>query len=271
MRPFLSPFVPVLGYLALASSPAQAQARFSVGPQVGAAGSFSSYSDHNNYSNNGRPYQTRYLAGFEAGVAGSLALGRLTIQPALLFSQRGFRIDDDYVSYYSHASTSVRLRLNYLSLPLNVAYAFQSSGQGVQAFAGPYVGLLLGGTYTYHNTYVGYRRPEYTIEGTLPVAGSGQYRSSSNDPAGTDPSGQVSPPTTYYSRRLDAGFQVGLGYRFGNQLVRAGYSLGLVNQGVSAQIDHGSLGGVYTTEPPRYYNRALQLSYAYLFGPDNRP
>ena len=271
MRSFFSPSVLVLGYLALVPPPAQAQAHFSVGPQGGAVGSFSSYSDHNSYSNGGRPYQTRYLAGFEAGVAGSLALGHLTVQPALLFSQRGFRIDDDYASNYWHAITSVRLRLNYLSLPLNVAYAFRPSGQGVQVFAGPYVGLLLGGTYTYHNTYVGYRRPEYTIEGTLPVAGDGQYHSSSNDPAGTDPGGQVPPPTTYYSRRVDAGFQAGLGYRFGNQLVRASYSLGLLNQGVGAQMDYGGTAGVYTTEPPKYYNQALQLSFAYLFGPDSRP
>ncbi len=258
---FLSLLVPA--GLALAA-PAQAQTRFSVGPQVGMVGSFSSYSDYNSYSNGGRPYQTRYLAGFEAGVAGSLALGRLTLQPALFFTQRGFRIDDDYITFYYHAITSVRQRLNYLSLPLSVAYTFQATGQGLQVFGGPYVSLLLGGTYAYHNTYVGYRLPPYSIEGTLPVAGSGKYRDSSNDPSGTDPSGRVPPLTTYYARRLDAGFQVGLGYRFGNGLVRAGYSLGLTSSGVGSQIDLGP-DGLYVKEPPKCANQAFQLSLAYLF------
>ncbi|WP_210519864.1 outer membrane beta-barrel protein [Hymenobacter terricola] len=244
--------------LALAA-PARAQARFSMGPQVGAVGSFTSYYGYGNYTGTGRPYQTRYLAGFEAGVVGALNLGHVQVQPALLFAQRGFRIADDYITYYFHATTSVRQRLNYLSLPLNLAYTFRATGQGLQVFGGPYVSLLLGGTYVYHNTYVGYRQPEYTIDGTLPVAGSQQYGSSSNDPAEPNP-----PLTTYYARRLDAGFQVGLGYRFGNGLVRAGYSLGLTNPGVGSEVDHGQ-NGVYTTKPSSYPNQAFQLSLAYLF------
>ena len=119
--------------------------------------------------------------------------------------------------------------------------------------------LLLGGTYTYDNSYVGYRLPLYTIQGTLPVAGSGQYRDASNDPASTPPL------TTYYSRRIDAGCQAGLGYRFGSSLVRVSYSLGLLNLGVGSQVDYGP-NGVYSKEPPEYYNQALQLSFAYLFG-----
>ena len=255
-----------VGDLVLAS-PAKAQAKFNIGPQVGAASSISSYSDQANFSNGGRPYQTRYLAGFEAGVAGALTFGNLEVQPALLFSQRGFRIEDDYINYYYHATTSVRLRLNYLCLPLSVAYTFRATGHGLQVFAGPYVGLLLGGTYTFHNTYGGYRRLGYAIQGTLPVEGSGRYRSGSNDPAAFNPTGPTPQITTYYSRRVDAGLQVGLGYRFGNSLVRAGYSLGLTNPGVGSQVDYGGSAGVYIKAPPSYSNQAFQLSFAYLFWP----
>lgn len=250
----------VAAVLPAVATPAQAQAHFSLGPQVSVGGSTSSYFDYGNYSDGGRHYQTDYLVGFEAGVAGALRVGRLTVQPALLFSQRGFHIKDNYSSYYWNAVTTARLRLNYLSLPISVAYALQPDGQGLQFFGGPYVSLLLGGTYTYDNSYVGYRRPLYTIQGTLPVAGSGPYRDASNDPA------SAPAPTTYYSRRMDAGCQAGLGYRFGSSLVRVSYSLGLLNLGVGSQIDRGQA-GVYSTEPPKYYNQALQLSFAYLFGP----
>ena len=129
-------FVIAAGLPAVAT-PAQAQAHFSVGPQVGVGGSTSSYFDYGNYSDGGRHYQTDYLAGFEAGVAGVLRVGRLTVQPALLYSQRGFRIKDNYSSYYWNAVTNARLRLNYLALPISVAYALRPDGRGCSFLAGP--------------------------------------------------------------------------------------------------------------------------------------
>jgi hypothetical protein len=108
------------------------------------------------------------------------------------------------------------------------------------------------------NSYVGYRLPAYHIQGTVPVTGSGPYVDNFNDPAASP--GQPPQITTYYSRRVDAGFQVGLGYRLGNALVRAGYSRGLTNPGVGPA--GGGSGAV-----PQYANQAFQLSFAYLFWP----
>ncbi|GAA4028968.1 hypothetical protein GCM10022409_11350 [Hymenobacter glaciei] len=250
---------------------AQAQVQVSLGPQVGAVSSFSSYSDHGSYAGNGRPYQTRYLAGFEGGVLVAISYGRFQLQPALLFTQRGFRIDDDYVSYTFHATTDVRLRLNYLSLPILAAYSLQASGQGWQVFGGPYLGRLVGGNYSFRNTYVGYRRPQYTIEGSMPVATGAKYRTSSNDPAAYDPTGNTPQLSSYFSRAVDVGLQAGLGYRYGNSLVRASYSRGLNNLGVGTTIDYGSPSGTYTTEPPSYSSQAFELSFAYLFVPARRP
>lgn len=238
--------------------PTQAQASFSVGPQVSLGAAFSPYAAGDYLS---RPYQTRYRIGFEAGVAGSIGFGHVVVQPALLFAQRGFRIDDDFVDYYNHDVTKASLRLNYLTLPVSVAYALRPNGQGLQVFAGPYVSLLLGGQYAFDNTYVGYRRPQYTVQGTLPVAGSGSYHYATLDP-------NAAPNvTTYYSRRMDAGFQAGGGYRAGQCLFRLSFSMGLLNTGVGEMTDHGGTAGVYIVKPSTYYNRALLASFTYLLGP----
>ncbi|GAA4354364.1 hypothetical protein GCM10023185_16110 [Hymenobacter saemangeumensis] len=249
---------------------AQAQVQISVGPQVGAVSSFSSYYGYGNYSSSGRAYQTRYLAGFEAGFASVLSFGHFQLQPTVLFAQRGFRVDDNYSSATYNAVTSERLRLNYLCTSLLAAYSLQASGQGWQVFAGPYLGLLLGGNYTFRNTYAGYRRQTYVVEGKVPVAGSEQYRATSNDPAATDPSLGHS-LDSYSSRSQDVGLQVGVGYSFGKALVRASYSHGLNNLGVGSRIENGSSAGVYTTEPPKYSTQAVVVSFAYLLPLSNRP
>ena len=241
----------------LAASPARAQAVIHIGPQVSVGAGFSSYRDG---SSSARAYHTRMQPGFEAGIVGSVTFGRVAVQPALLFAQRGLRIDDTYTTPTYLAVTKATLQLNYLTLPVNVAYTLRADGQGWQLGAGPYVGLLLGGRYTYSNHFAGYRRPDYTTEGDLPVAGSGAYHNSTGGPNG------VTPATSYYSRRLDAGLQVGVGYRAGASLFRLSFSQGMLNQGVGERTDYGS-SGIYTYEPATYHTQTLQVSYAYLLGP----
>jgi len=74
-------------------------------------------------------------------------LGHFALQPSLLFSQKGYRhlghlLNFDIVSPYEED-----VRLHYLTLPLNLAYTLGRDGQGLQVFAGPYVSLLVGGSY----------------------------------------------------------------------------------------------------------------------------
>ena len=64
-----------------------------------------------------------------------------------------------------------------------------------------------------------------------------------------------------YARHLDYGLQAGLGYRRGALLLQATYRLGLRSPGVATTR------GGYSYEGPTYYNRAVQVSLAYLFGP----
>lgn len=251
MRPLFLPFPALLiGGVCLLSAGAQAQVRVSVGPVAGLTVATASYDYH-------RAYHTGYIPGFEAGAAASLSRGHFALQPALLFVQKGFVIDDDYTEQSVGQTTRIvvnsTFRLNYLTLPLTLAYTQGPDGQGLQAFAGPYVGLLLGGDYTSGISY----------SVSTPHSGSGGYTKTSGKVAAGDYHLNTPGDETYYSRRYDAGVQGGLGYRHGPALLQLGYSLGLRNLG--ADYSYGSGASFSSTPGPVFRNRAFQFSATYLF------
>jgi hypothetical protein len=138
------------------------------------------------------------------------------------------------------------VRLNYLTLPLNLAYTLGQAGQGLQVFAGPYLGLLVGGNYqqqVHGSSYLGGPARESENSGKVKAATV------------------VSDANNRYSQRLDAGLQAGVGYRLKNLQLQVGYSLGLRNLAVPYQGYNGAL-----YEAPANYNRAFQLSISYLVG-----
>ncbi|MDR0334192.1 MAG: PorT family protein [Dysgonamonadaceae bacterium] len=71
--------------------------------------------------------------GFRAGIVADYSINdRFSIIPELLFSQLGSKGQNSY------------LRLNYLQLPVNIAYKFNvGSNSKLFAFAGPYIGYGL--------------------------------------------------------------------------------------------------------------------------------
>lgn len=219
-----------------AASVAQAQVRFSVGPQVG----YNLTTVNFKLDDAGVTYATSSKSGFAAGVMADIGFGHLALQPAVQFAQKGY----DQVATYSLV-TSNQIRFNYLAVPVNLAYTQHRDGQGAQVFAGPYVAFLLGGHYSAETT--GGMFPS-TETGNVVAATS--YR-----PTFTD--------SNFYSRRVDAGLQFGLGYRYQGLLLQAAYSLGLTNQAAVAE----QLPGGYSYPAPTYRNRAFQLSLAYLLGP----
>lgn len=165
------------------------------------------------------------------------------MQPALLFSQQGYR---QHLAPGGGETNDQTHRLNYLALPLDVAYTQRAGGQGLQVFAGPSLSLLLGGRYDSRTTYA---NGTTATNGRI-VAGS------------TKPDKYPFSPyydTDVYSRRLDAGVQAGLGYRYGGFLAQARYSFGLRN--LAPYVEATSTAG------DAYYNRAFTFSLAYLFGP----
>ena len=228
-------FLFVATSLLLASS-AQAQTTFSIGPRVGL----------NVATANFRYKSSSRHAGLEVGLTGNLQLGHFAVQPSVLFSQKGYQSRGNLLSFDSPVTYEETVRLNYLTLPVSVAYTLGENGQGLQVFAGPYIALLLGGNYTQQVHEAGYLGgPAYDREYSSKVKVASVFTSGGDR----------------YSQRIDAGLQAGVGYCLKGWQVQAGYSLGLRNLASSYQSYTGEL---YREETN--YNRVFQLSLSYLVG-----
>lgn len=236
------------GSLLLAATTAHAQATFRIGPKVGYNQSFGRFeypgSDYKTVTNSSR-------SGVEAGIVAQVGLStHWSVQPAVLYSQKGFDfVEKAYDASYNYSyQGEYSFRFNYLTVPVNVVYGQRPGGQGLQVFAGPYVGFLLGGRYSSSQS------GRY---------GSGSSRTQSHE--GDVEAGDTydnRPDGPYVSQGLDAGLQGGLGYGFAGGLqVQAGYSQGLRNLGAAYAP------GLTSQAPPIYRSHAFQFSVAYLFGP----
>jgi hypothetical protein len=213
----------------LLGTAAHAQVAFSVGPQVGLTASGQA----------GRQYMyttSSYRPGFEVGLQGILQFGHLAVQPSLRFVQKGLHRRTAFVTDERQQD----YRLNYLVLPINLAYSLGQHGRGLQLLAGPYAGLLLGGHY--HSTYL-------DVPNGLDFSQDGQVRAGDYQPIPRSP---TDPTDDQYTRRFDMGVQAGLGYRFGKLLAQAEFSFGLRD-----------LAPMLTSS----YNRTAQLSLSYLVTP----
>jgi len=236
------------GCLFTLAAKAQAQVSFSIGPQVGYNLTSVSYdmvtgsSPYATYS-----YETSSHSGFAAGLKASVNLPHFAFQPAILFSQQGYKFSDNYNSLGSYTSVGTQSILaNRLAIPLNFVYTQQADGQGFQLFSGPYISFLLGGSYQ-NNTVV------------TPASGASKTYSQEGDVKAGDTYSESPNDTNYYQRNLDAGLQAGLGYQFKTILLQAGYSWGLRN--IGAAYPASSLNG----SSPVLKSRAFTVSLAYLF------
>ena len=230
-----------LGALCFSTLPhiAHAQHTFNIGPRIGLN---ASTVDYTKGLYNDEP-STRL--GFEAGLMANRGIGNghVSLQGSLVYDRKPFLLTTQYYSPGYSFIGKQQLRLDYLSLPLSVAYAQHVNGQGVQVFAGGYVAALLGGRV--HNTGVTTDAGVVTtIELDSPVR----------------PGREPQPGTAYFFKPFDAGVQAGLGYQYRTVLLQASYSLGLVDIGVPyiAPI---------TSPAPRYYTRALRFSLSYFLVP----
>ena len=236
-------------FLVLAFTPkgVRAQTVFAIGPQLGAVASTSSY------TGNPAVYASSYLkptykVGAEVGIKTVIRLRKVAIQPALLYSQKGFGLTGTYTQPVSGGTLTNNVQedfhLNYLCLPVSIAYSFHESGQGMQIFAGPYLNTLLGGSVQFDNSTqadTGYQ----TFYQTTQTIKAGPESQSSGD--------------TYF-QRYDFGFQAGVGYAYGNWLLQGSYSLGISNTGVSYPMNVAPY-----QDGPTYHNRGFSLNVSYLF------
>jgi hypothetical protein len=238
------------GSLLLTASVARAQVSFSIGPKVGynrTSGNFEyPNQDYLKVTNSSR-------SGVEAGVVAQLGLAKhWAVQPAVLYSQKGFKfVENAYDAPYKYTyQGDYSFRFDYLTVPVNVVYSQRAAGQGLQIFAGPYAGFLLGGRFTSSKS------GRYSTGGTRSQSDEGDVKAGDTY--------NRRPGEAYVSRGVDAGLQGGLGYGFaGGFQVQASYSLGLRNLGAVYAP------GVTSETPPTYRSHAFQLAAAYLFGSKN--
>jgi hypothetical protein len=232
----------VAGSLLLVSS-AHAQVTFSFGPQVGILRSTL-------HSTRDTPTDLTGRTGLEAGLRGILQMGHFAFQPSVLYVQRGVKRYDLPAPGSPYGGIRTNTRLDYLNVPLHLAYTQRASGQGLQVFAGPYLALLLGGRneVTYHNS-----------QETGQVVGATEHTTNFST------SLSYTPDYNFYARRLDIGAQAGLGYRLGGVLVQLSYGMGL--RSISPAEFYSFNGVAFETENPGYRNRSAQASLSYLFGP----
>jgi hypothetical protein len=209
---------------------AQAQIRFSAGPQLGYTLATTTYQLFA-YAT----YDTRYRSGFCGGLTGELGLGHLFIRPTVLYTQKGYNQEEDRGG---GLHTSSHVRTDYLTIPFNIGFTQHRDGQGFQVFAGPYFGLILGGHYTRSNTAFG------TQIYSGGIVAEGHSGSTSDQPI----------------RATDVGLQGGIGYHYQRLLGQLEYSVGLQN----ADPNRSGASSFYGSSA--YHNRMFQLSLAYLFG-----
>jgi hypothetical protein len=227
------------GGLLLVAAAAQAQRNVSFGPLVGLQTSTVHYPEK-------QSFPSGYRAGVEAGLLATVSFGHFALQPAVRYSQKGYHIAGS-VLYPANNPYSlegqVDYRLNYLSIPLNFLYTQRATGHGWQVLAGPYLSWLLGGHYESQSRY---------LSSTTTLSREGKVVAGDLEPTAS---------TSVYSRRVDAGLQARVGYRYKAALLQLTYSCGLRN--LAADFTFAGT----SQARPAYYNRAFQISLAYLVSP----
>jgi hypothetical protein len=120
----------VAGSFLLLATTAHAQTTFQVGPRVGLNLTSSRFTGL--YS----PTPSAIRSGFEADLVGNLAVGHWALQPAVLFTQKGYTTHGSAITIDWPITYDEDMRYQYLTAPINVAYTQHQNGQGVQVFAG---------------------------------------------------------------------------------------------------------------------------------------
>jgi hypothetical protein len=244
MKQYLFSSVAVAALLLGASS---AHAQVSFGPRVGLNATKFSY----DFDDEDEP-KSEFQYGAQVGLAMNAQFGNLSVQPSLLFTMKGDKVEtSDSESFTSGGQTisasyenKQTVKLNYLELPVNLVYSTKGAEGGFQVFAGPYVALGLSG------------KAKSDTKQTMTVGGVTSTESDSEE-LDVEFVSKEGDDDEAYLRRLDAGFNMGVGYKVGAIQAQVGYGLGLGNL-----VPNDSDGN----KPElKVRNRGFQLSLSYFF------
>ncbi len=230
-------FTSLLGTALVLSVGTAAQAQISFGPRIGA-----NFADFGFRTESPLLPNVQMRLGAQVGVAANFGFGdNLALQPALLYSQKGYRVDLEYTDNGRTFTYEDKQRLSYLEIPVNFVYT-SGGDEGLQVFAGPYVGFGLNGKS---------EEKSQTLINNTTVTTEREADTEFVDKVGNDNKKD-------YFRRLDVGATFGVGYKTGPIQVQLGYGLGVSNL---TPNDKDNKEPEDTT-----YNRNLQLTLTYFFG-----
>lgn len=179
--------------------------------------------------------ETKIKLGFHFGLTADVPLveNTLSIQPALLFSNKGYSVDfekmleeeaDESGVDIDDFKGHVRSNYNYIEMPVNVVFKYQS----LQFFTGPYFALGIGGNFVNDFSFKAdgvkmdnddfFEEDSYKIKPVIGVVDDNDYDDYLDDDEVID-----------LYRALDYGFNFGIGYQVENIVFNVGYSIGLGN------------------------------------------
>jgi Outer membrane protein beta-barrel domain len=228
-------YVPLVA-AALLGVASAAQAQVTIGPRIGLNLANVAFEEDDEFDE-------KILLAPQVGVSLNVEFGNLAFQPALLFSQKGFKIKEEETMGGVTQKLDATTRFNYLELPLNFVYTTGGS-EGFQIFAGPYVGFGLGGK----------QKSEYSFSGgggSGSTSGTTKIKFANQEEANSDDA---------YVRQPDLGLNGGIGYKTGPLQAQLGYSLGLSN------LVPNDSNGNKPDDDLSAKNRVIQFSLSYFFG-----
>jgi hypothetical protein len=221
----------------LLAAGATAEAQISFGPRVG----LNAANVNLDFQDSDDEFDTKMKLGPQIGVVLNAQFGNLSIQPAVIYSQKGFKVDESETSNGFTSSIKQDIKLGYAEIPVNFVYT-TGGDNGFQVFAGPYVGFGLGGKL---------KSEGKTSGNGVNISFDEEYDVEFASKVGDDEDKE-------YFRGLDVGANAGIGYKAGPVQVQLGYGFGFGNLIPNDENDK--------KPEDKANNRVIQLSLTYLFG-----
>jgi hypothetical protein len=214
--------------------------------------------------------ETKAKMGFHAGINTDISLleNTLSLQPAILFSNKGYSVDmeemlddefddlgidmDDYEGY-------ARMNYNYIELPINLVFKYS----GFQFFAGPYFAIGICGSFKHDFSFEAdgvdfdsddiFEEDSYKLKPVFGEVDDDMFEDFLDDDDVFD-----------LYRAFDFGLNLGGGYQIKSVLFNVGYSFGFINLTPKYDADEYDIDEDYT-ENVIQKNRVFTFSVSYFF------
>lgn len=202
---------------------------------------------------------TKSKIGYHVGLAADFGITEsLSLQTGLMWTNKGAKIEfsekytetDGGLEYTVEEEAEITRSLNYLEIPVNLAYKVS----GFQVHAGPYVAFGVGGK----------EEGEYKLKMTAmgqTFNESESYETDIKFKNTVEESDFDDDEDVDFVRALDYGLNFGVGYMAGPVLLSANYSLGMGNLTPDFDGDDDD-----SADDNKIKNRVIGVSVTYFFG-----